>query len=429
MIPRYTRPQMAAVWSAEHRYELMLEVEVLVCEALAHRGTIPAEAAKAIRAKARVDPRRVEEIEAEVHHDVIAFVTAAAESVGPEGRYLHYGMTSSDVLDTAFALQLTEAADLLDEGLRALCDAIARRAREHRATSMIGRTHGIHAEPITFGLKLAGWYAELARGRARLAAARREVAVGKLSGAVGTYAANGPDIEAEVLDRLGLACETVATQVVARDRHAVYFSTLAVIAGALERFATEIRHLQRTELLEALEPFGKGQKGSSAMPHKRNPILSENVCGLARVVRSYSMAALENIALWHERDISHSSVERIIAPDATIALDFMIARMTRIIEGLEVRPEAMRRNLELSGGRFASEALLLALVKKGVPREEGYRWIQRCALGSDDFRSAIRADADISRTLDSAEIEEALAAEHALRHVDAIIDRALEEKP
>ncbi len=429
MIPRYTRPQMAAVWSAEHRYELMLEVEVLVCEALARRGTIPAEAAKAIRAKARVDPRRVEEIEAEVHHDVIAFVTAAAESVGPEGRYLHYGMTSSDVLDTAFALQLTEAADLLDEGLRALCDAIARRAREHRATSMIGRTHGIHAEPITFGLKLAGWYAELVRGRARLAAARREVAVGKLSGAVGTYAANGPDIEAEVLDRLGLACETVATQVVARDRHAVYFSTLAVIAGALERFATEIRHLQRTELLEALEPFGKGQKGSSAMPHKRNPILSENVCGLARVVRSYSMAALENIALWHERDISHSSVERIIAPDATIALDFMIARMTRIIEGLEVRPEAMRRNLELSGGRFASEALLLALVKKGVPREEGYRWIQRCALGSDDFRSAVRADADISRTLDSAEIEEALAAEHALRHVDAIIDRALEEKP
>ncbi len=429
MIPRYTRPQMAGIWSAEHRYQLMLEVEVLVCEALARRGTIPEEAAEAIRRKARIDPKRVEEIEAEVHHDVIAFVTAAAESVGPEGRFLHYGMTSSDVLDTAFALQLTEAADLLDEGLRGLLDAIAAQARKHRGTRMIGRTHGIHAEPITFGLKMAGWYAELARGRARLAAARREVAVGKLSGAVGTYATNGPDIEAEVLGRLGLRPETVATQVVARDRHAVYFSTLAVIAGALERFATEIRHLQRTELLEALEPFGKGQKGSSAMPHKRNPILSENVCGLARLVRSYSLAALENIALWHERDISHSSVERVIAPDATVALDFMIARMTRILEGLEVRPDAMQRNLELSSGRFASEALLLALVARGVAREEAYRWVQRCALGGADFGAAVRADADITRVLAAAEIDEALAAEHALRHVGDIIDRALEEQP
>jgi adenylosuccinate lyase len=429
MIPRYSRQEMAGLWSDEHRYGLMLEIEILVCEALARRGIMPADAVKEIRAKARVDAQRVAQIEAEVQHDVIAFVTAVAESIGPAGRYLHFGLTSSDVVDTAFALQLVEAASRLEAGLTALAGAVRAQVLAHRDTLMIGRTHGIHAEPITFGLKLAGWYAELLRDLERLRGARIQIAFGKLSGAVGTYAGNGPEIEAEVLAKLGLAPEPVATQVVPRDRHAHFFATLAIIGASLERFATEVRHLQRSEVLEALEPFGKGQKGSSAMPHKRNPILSENLCGLARLLRSYAVAALENVALWHERDISHSSVERVIGPDATIALDFMLARTFKVIEGLEVRPESMRRNLELTGGRLASERLLLKLVEKGVPREEGYRWVQRCALRADGFREAVACDADIVRHLQAAEIEDSFDLTHALRHVDTIIERALKETP
>ncbi|HET9061917.1 MAG TPA: adenylosuccinate lyase [Candidatus Binatia bacterium] len=428
MIERYTRPEMGRIWSDQHRFDVMLEVEILVCEALAKRGVVPAEAVRTIRERARVDPKRVAVIEAEVRHDVIAFVTAAAESVGAEGRFLHYGMTSSDVLDTAFAVQLVEACDLLLAGLKEFRSVLRRQVEAHRRTPMVGRTHGIHAEPITFGLKLAGWYAEVGRSIRRLTTARDGIAYGKLSGAVGTYANSGPDIEAEVLDRLGLRPETVATQIVPRDRHAAFFSALAIAGGAIERVATEIRHLQRTELLEALEPFGKGQKGSSAMPHKRNPILTENVCGLARLLRAHAGAALENIALWHERDISHSSVERVIAPDATIALDFMVARMTGVIRDLDVRPEAMRRNLDVTQGRLDSERILLKLVAAGVVREEGYRWVQRCALSEGDFRAAVLADPDITRVLPRAEIEGCFDLEHALRHVNAIIDRALEEE-
>jgi len=416
---------MARLWSDEHRYELMLEVEILVCEALARRGIIPEEPVRTIRATAKVDAARVAEIEAEVHHDVIAFVTAAAESVGEAGRYLHFGMTSSDVLDTAFALQLVESGRAIETELEALLETVRERAEQHRETVMVGRTHGIHAEPITFGLKLAGWYAELERDLRRLRTAIEQIAYGKLSGAVGTYAQNGPDIEAEVLERLGLVPEPLATQVVPRDRHAEFFSVLAIVAGSVERFATEVRHLQRTELLEALEPFGKGQKGSSAMPHKRNPILTENLCGLARLVRGYAASAFENIALWHERDISHSSVERVIGPDATTAVDFMLARMKGVVAGLEVRPEAMQRNLDLTMGRLSSERILLKLVDKGFRREDAYRWVQRCALAAGDFRRHVAADPDIAKHLTPAELNDCFDLSHPLRHVDEIIDRVL----
>jgi adenylosuccinate lyase len=428
MIPRYTRPAMGALWSDQRRYELMLEIEIGVCAALARRGTIPQSAVDEIREKARVNADRVAEIEAEVHHDVIAFVTAVAETCGDVGRFLHFGMTSSDVVDTAFAMQLVEAARMLLATLDELRAAVRRQVEAHRDTVMVGRSHGIHAQPITFGLKLSGWYAELTRAKKRLETAATEIAFGKLSGAVGSYGVNGPDIEAEVLAELGLAPEPVATQVVPRDRHAAFFTTLAVVAGGLERFATEVRHMQRTELLEALEPFGKGQKGSSAMPHKRNPILSENLCGLARVVRANALVALEDIALWHERDISHSSAERVIAPDSTIALDFMLARMTRIVDGLEVRPANMRKNLELTGGRLASERLLLALVDKGQQREVAYRWVQRCALAEGDFRAFVAADPDISRFLSKAEMDDAFDVRHSLTYVSGIIDRGLEEQ-
>ena len=386
---------MAAVWSDAHRLDLMLETELLVCEALARRGVIPEAAVAELRSQASVDPARVAEIEAEVKHDVIAFVSAAAETVGEAGRFLHFGMTSSDVLDTALALQLVEASRLLEEGIAKLREAVGRRAREHRSTVMAGRTH-------------------------------QGIAWAKLSGAVGSYAHNGPDIEAEVLERLGLRPETVSTQVVPRDRHAAFLGALALVAAAVERFATEVRHMQRTELLEALEPFSSGQKGSSAMPHKRNPILTENLCGLARLVRSHAAIGLENIALWHERDISHSSAERVIMPDATITADFMLARMTTVIEGLEVRPETMAANLDKSGGRWASERLLLALVDRGTAREEAYRWVQRCAMADGDFRKTVAADPDITAQLTAPELADVLDLEHALRHVDTIIDRALE---
>ncbi len=427
MIPRYTRPELGKIWSDQHRFELMLELEILVCEALADRGVIPRDAAAEIRAKASVDADRVAEIEAEVHHDVIAFVTAAAETVGEAGRYLHFGLTSSDVVDTAFAMQLVEACVCIDEALVGMRSAVLGQVEAHRNTIMIGRSHGIHAQPITFGLKMAGWYAELGRDLERLRAAARRIAFGKLSGAVGTYGVNGPDVEAEVLAKLDLTPEPLATQVVPRDRHAELFTTLAVIAGSIERFATEIRHMQRTELLEALEPFGKNQKGSSAMPHKRNPILTENLCGLARVVRADALVALENIALWHERDISHSSAERVIGPDATTAVHFMLVRLTGVVARLDVRPENMQRNLEITEGRFCSERLLLKLVEKGAQRDTAYRWVQRCALGEERFPTAIAADPDISALLTQADIDDAFDLEHALTRIDEIIDRVIED--
>ncbi len=427
MIERYTRPAMAAVWTDETRLGHWLAVELALVDVLAERGEVPVDAARRLRASARVDVRRMQEIEAEVKHDVIAFVSSVAETVGDEGRFLHLGLTSSDVVDTAFALQLRDAADLLLTELDHLRVAVKAQALRHKRTPMIGRTHGIHAEPITFGLKCASWYAELGRDRRRLAAARDEVRHGKLSGAVGTFANNDPSVEAAVLGRLGLVPEPIATQVVPRDRHAVFFTTLAVVAGTCERMALEIRHLQRTEVGEAAEPFGKSQKGSSAMPHKRNPILTENVCGIARLVRGYAMAALESIALWHERDISHSSVERVIAPDATIALDFAIARLTGVVADLDVRPEAMAANLARLGGAIFSEQVLLALVRKGVARDQAYRWIQRHALAGGDLQARLRDDADVRRHLDGDELASLFDIAHHLRHIDALFARALED--
>jgi adenylosuccinate lyase len=366
-------------------------------------------------------------IEAEVKHDVVAFVSAVAETVGDEGRFLHLGLTSSDVVDTAFALQLRDALDLLLAGLDRLRAAVRTQALRHKRTLMIGRTHGMHAEPITFGLKCASWYAELGRGRRRLQAAREEIGYGKLSGAVGTFANNPPEVEAAVCARLGLRPEPLATQVVPRDRHAVLFTTLAIIAGGCERIALELRHLQRTEVGEAGEPFTPGQKGSSAMPHKRNPVLAENVMGLARLVRSYAQAALENIALWHERDISHSAVERVIAPDATIALDFMLARLTGVVEHLDVRPDAMRANLERTGGAIFSEQVLLALVRRGVARDEAYRWVQRCAQAPGDFQARLAADPDVVRHLPPAELGRLFDMQHHLRHIEGLFARTLED--
>jgi adenylosuccinate lyase len=426
MIERYSRPEMVRLWSEEHRLATWLEVECLASEAMAERGEIPAEAAKTLRADARVDAARVREIEAEVHHDVIAFVSAVSETVGDAGRYLHLGLTSSDVVDTAFAVQLRDAADLILQGVDRLQEVVRRQAETHARTVMMGRTHGIHAEPTTFGLKLAGWYTQLDRARARLAAAREEIATGKLSGAVGAFGNIGPEIEAAVLTRLGLHAEPVATQVVARDRHAAFFSALALLAASMERMAVEVRHLQRTEVGEVAEPFARGQKGSSAMPHKRNPILTENLTGLARLVRSYASAALENVALWHERDISHSSVERVIAPDATIVVDFMLARLTGVVDGLVVYPEAMERNLNLLGGAIFSEQLLLALVRRGVARDEAYRWVQRHALKApaDEFRAAVREDADIGTVLSPGDLDELFDLQHHLRHIDTLLRRA-----
>jgi len=427
MIERYTRPEMGAIWDEEAKLRVWLEVELLACEALAARGEVPADVPSKLRACARVDVARMRAIEREVGHDVIAFVTSVAEHCGPEGRYLHLGLTSSDVLDTAFAVQLVRAAELLIQGATALRDAIRTQAEHHRGTVMVGRTHGIHAEPITFAVKLAGWHTEMQRNVERLQAAREAVRFGKLSGAVGVFAHLAPEIEAYVCERLGLRPEPVATQVVPRDRHAQFFTTLAIVAGAVERFAVEIRHLQRSEVGEAQEPFGGGQKGSSAMPHKRNPILVENLTGLARLVRAYAGAALEDIALWHERDISHSSVERIIGPDATIALDFMLYRMTGVVRGLVVHPEAMRANLERWRGAVFSEAVLLALVRKGLAREEAYRWVQRCgmqAMEGADFREAVGADPDISRHLPPAELAALFDLRHQLRYEEALLQRA-----
>jgi adenylosuccinate lyase len=427
MIPRYSRPEMARIWEPETRFRIWLRIETYAAEAMAELGLIPKHAADAVRKRGGFDINRIDQIEREVKHDVIAFLSSVAEHVGPEARFLHSGLTSSDVLDTCFNVQLVEAADLLIADIDALLAALKTRAFEHKDTVTIGRSHGVHAEPTTFGLKLAVAYAEFARARERLVRAREEVATCAISGAVGTFAHVDPRVEAFVAKRLGLRIEPISTQVVPRDRHAFYFATLAVVASSVERLATEIRHLQRTEVLEAEEYFSEGQKGSSAMPHKRNPVLSENLTGLARVVRAYVMPALEDVALWHERDISHSSVERVIGPDATIALDFALARLAGIVKDLVVYPERMRRNLDRLGGLIHSQRVLLALTDAGIPREEAYRIVQRNAAkvweDAADFLEALLADKDVTKALSPETIRAQFDLGYHLKHVDTIFAR------
>jgi adenylosuccinate lyase len=430
MIPRYTRPEMAAIWEPQTRFRIWFEIEAHATDALAELGVVPKDAAKAIWAKgedATFDIARVDEIEREVKHDVIAFLTHLAEIVGPEALFVHQGMTSSDVLDTCLNVQLVRAADLLIADIDKVLAALKRRAFEYKMTPVVGRSHGIHAEPTTFGLKLAYAYAEFARGRERLLAARREVATCAISGSVGTFAQIAPAVEAHVAKAMGLAVEPISTQVIPRDRHAMYFATLAVVAASMERFATEIRHLQRTEVLEAEEYFSPGQKGSSSMPHKRNPVLSENLTGLARMVRAYVMPALENVVLWHERDISHSSVERMIGPDATVTLDFALNRLAGLIDRLVVYPQNMRRNLERLGGLVHSQRVLLALTRKGLPREDAYRLVQRNAMkvweDGGDFQSLLAADPDVRKYLSEAEIAANFDLGYHLREVDTIFAR------
>src|ERR1700716_1627892 len=430
MIPRYTRPEMAAIWDPQMRYRIWFEIEAHAADALAELGVIPKAAAKKIWDKgknATFDVARIDAIEREVKHDVIAFLTHLAEIVGPEARFVHRGMTSSDVLDTCFNVQLVRAADLLIADVDRLLAALKRRAFEHKYTPTIGRSHGIHAEPTTFGLKLAYAYAEFFRAKERLICARTEVATCAISGAVGTFAQIDPRVEAHVAQAMGLAVEPVSTQIIPRDRHAMYFATLGVVAASAERLATEIRHLQRTEVLEAEEFFSEGQKGSSAMPHKRNPVLSENVTGLARMVRAYVTPAMENVALWHERDISHSSVERMIGPDATVTLDFTLARLTSIVDKLVVYPGNMQKNLERLGGLIHSQRVLIALTQKGVAREEAYRLVQRNAMrvwqGEGDFLTFLKADADVRKHLSEAELTENFDLGYHLKHVDTIFKR------
>jgi adenylosuccinate lyase len=430
MIPRYSRPEMVAIWSPESRYRIWFEIEALAVEAMAKLGTIPAEAARVIRAKgdkATFDVARIEEIERVTKHDVIAFLTHVAEIVGPQARFLHQGMTSSDVLDTCLAVQLTRAADLLDAGLKRLLAALKKRAMQHKMTPTVGRSHGIHAEPTTFGLKLAYAYAEFDRARARLKAARAEIATCAISGAVGTFAHVDPRVEAHVAKELGLKPEPVSTQVIPRDRHAAFFVTLAVIASSIERLAIEIRHLQRTEVLEVEEHFSPGQKGSSAMPHKRNPVLSENLTGLARMVRSYCIPAMENVALWHERDISHSSVERMIGPDATITLDFALHRLAGLIENLVVYPKNMRTNLDRLRGLVHSQRVLLALTQAGMSREEAYAAVQRNAMRvwseGKDFLAECLADPEIAARLGEKKLRGMFDVAWHTRHVDTIFKR------
>jgi len=430
MIPRYTRPDMARIWAPETRFRIWFEIEAHAASAMAELGLIPREAAETIwdkGSKAQFDVARIDAIEREVRHDVIAFLTHLAEHVGPEARFVHMGLTSSDILDTAFSVQLVRAADLLAADLDALLAALKRRALEHKLTPTIGRSHGIHAEPTTFGLKLAYAHAEFQRAKARLASARAEVATCAISGAVGTFANVDPRVEAYVAARMGLTPEPVSTQVIPRDRHAMYFATLAVIASSLERLAVEIRHLQRTEVLEAEEFFSEGQKGSSAMPHKRNPVLTENITGLARMVRAYAWPALENVALWHERDISHSSAERMIGPDATVTLDFALARMAGVIDKLVVYPENMCRNLDRLGGLVHSQRVLLALVDKGKAREDAYRLVQRNAMRvwneGGDFLALLKADPEVSAALSSTELEALFDLGYHTKHVDQIFAR------
>ncbi len=427
MIPRYSRPQMAAIWSDQSKYEIWLEIETLAAEAMEALGQIPAGTAKVLRERGGFDIARIDEIEREVKHDVIAFLTSVAEHAGPEARFMHQGMTSSDVLDTCLAVQLTRAADILLADLDSLLAALKRRAHEHKYTVTVGRSHGIHAEPTTFGLKLAFAYAEFARAKERLARAKDDIGTCAVSGAVGTFAHLDPRVEAYVAEKLGLKPEPVSTQIIPRDRHAMFFATLGVIASSVERLATEIRHLQRTEVGEAEEFFSEGQKGSSAMPHKRNPVLTENLSGLARMVRGYALPAMENVALWHERDISHSSVERMIGPDATVTLDFALARLAGVIDKLVVYPERMRENLERGGGLVHSQQVLLALTQKGISREDAYRLVQKNAMrafrGEGSFLEFLKADPQASAALTADELEALFDVRAHLRNVDAIFER------
>ena len=435
MIPRYSRKAMTDIWEPRTRFKIWFEIEAHACDALAEIGVIPKESAKAIWDKAgeaSFDVARIDEIERVTKHDVIAFLTHLAEFIGVDSRFVHQGMTSSDVLDTCLSVQLSRAADLLIADVDALLAAIKKRAFEHKYTPTIGRSHGIHAEPTTFGLKLAQAYAEFSRARERLVAARKEVAVCAISGAVGTFANIDPRVEEHVAKKLGLAVEPVSTQVIPRDRHAAFFATLAVVASSVERLATEIRHLQRTEVLEAEEFFSAGQKGSSAMPHKRNPVLTENLTGLARLVRGMAVPALENVALWHERDISHSSVERMIGPDATVTLDFALARLTGVIENLLIYPENMKKNLDRLGGLVHSQRVLLALTQKGVSREDAYALVQRNAMpvwrGEGEFRALLGADKEVSAKLSPAELDELFDLSYHFKHVDTIFTRVFGEQ-
>jgi adenylosuccinate lyase len=433
MIDRYSRPELRALWSDQRRYDTWLEVELAACVAMEAQGSVPKGTAERVRARAagKLVPARILEIEEKTRHDVIAFLTHVEELAGEDARWLHLGMTSSDVLDSSFAVLLDAACVHILAGLDALASALRRRAEEHRKTPLIGRSHGIHAEPVTLGLVFAGFYAEARRNRRRLQAARASIAHGKIAGAVGTYANVSPEVEAQALAHLGLSPETVATQVVQRDRHAELFNALALIGAGIERIALQVRHWQRTEVGEAEEAFGKGQKGSSAMPHKKNPILSENLCGLSRLLRSHAGAALENVALWHERDISHSSVERMIAPDATALADFMLKRATGLVEGLVFHEERMKKNLALTGGLIFSEGVMLALVRTGLPRQRAYEMVQRSALRArdegGDFRTLLGADPEVSARLDAAALDACFDLQHHLRHTEVIFKRALHE--
>ena len=431
MIPRYSRPIMEKIWEPENRFQIWFEIEAHACDAQAELGVIPKEAAQAVWEKGGFDVKRIDAIEAEVKHDVIAFLTSLAEYVGPEARFVHQGMTSSDVLDTCLSVQLRQAADILLEDMDNLLAALKRRAIEHKLTPTVGRSHAIHAEPTTFGVKLAGFYAEFKRNKDRLEIARKEIATCAISGPVGTFASIDPKVEQHVADKLGLKIEPVSTQIIPRDRHAVFFAVLGVIASSLERLAVEVRHLQRTEVREAEEFFSEGQKGSSSMPHKRNPVLTENITGLARLVRSHVIPALENVALWHERDISHSSVERVIGPDSTIGLDFALARMTNVIDKLIVYPENMQSNLDKLGGLIHSQRVLLELTQKGMTREESYAAVQRNAmpvwLEGKDFRNLLKADSAIEKYLNNNEIDELFDMSFHMKHIDTIFSRVFGE--
>jgi len=427
MISRYTRPQMARIWSEEEKLSNWLKIEILVCEAWAKLGKIPQESLKRIKERARFDLKRIREIEEKVRHDVVAFLTNVAEYVGPEARYIHLGLTSSDILDTGLALQMREAADIIIQDLEDLAETLKRKAREHKDTLMMGRTHGVHAEPITLGLKFALWYEETKRNLERMKLAREEIAYGKISGAVGTYAHLEPFVEEYVCEKLGLRPCKISSQIVQRDRHAFYLSILAIIASSLNKFALEIRGLQRTEIREVEEEFTRGQKGSSAMPHKRNPIICERICGLARLARSNVQAALENIPLWGERDISHSSVERVIIPDSTILVDYILNKFNHVLKNLLIYPDNMRKNLERTGGMFFSQGLLLELVRKGLSREKAYEIVQRnamrCWKEGGDFEKLVREDEEVKRYLDGEELRSVFELHHYLRNVDEIFKK------
>ncbi len=431
MIPRYTLPEMAAIWEPDNKFKIWLKIEVLACEALAKKREIPKSALKDIQTKSRFDVERIDEIEREVKHDVIAFLTCVAEHVGESARYMHMGMTSSDVLDTALAVQLKQSANLILKELSVFKDVLERQAKKYKLTPTIGRSHGIHAEPLTFGLKIANWYEEIKRNMDRLKRARQGIAYGQISGAVGTFACIDPDVEEYVCSKLGLKPAPVSSQIIQRDRHAEFFATLAILAGTIEKIATEIRHLQRTEVLEAEEFFSSGQKGSSAMPHKRNPVVSEQMCGLARVVRANAFAAMENMPLWHERDISHSSVERVIGPDSAILIHYMLKKMTSMMDRLIVYPENMMRNLEKTGGLIFSQSVLLALVRKGITREEAYKLVQKNAMQSwtqeKDFLTLLKKDKGIRKLLSAGEIDQAFKIKTQFRNIDRIFKRVFKK--